>query len=123
MKLGTGGVLLLGSTLLSSGCYKNTMATSLKPGAAQHEEVVPFFLWGLAGEKTFDLNQLCPQGVSRIEERQEFPEVALNCITLGIYSPVRVTVTCASGKAWLLDPHPEGGYTLAHPATTLAEVL
>lgn len=122
MRTSMGGAALLIGALTTGGCYKNTIATGLPSGGGSHEEVVPFFLWGLAGEETFNLNQLCPEGVSYIEERREAPEVVLACLTLGLYSPVRVTVTCSSGKAWLLEPVPERGYTLVHPATELAEV-
>ena len=110
-------VLLAGGLWLTS-CYKNTITTDLPSNGVEHEEVVPFLLWGLAGEETFAVNKLCPEGVARIEERKEFTEALFYCVTCGIYSPVRVTVTCSSGAAWRLEPVPEKGHTLAIPVST-----
>lgn len=112
--------LLIGAT---TGCYRNTIGTELPPSHVEHEEVVQFFLWGLVGEKSFDMNRLCPTGVSRIYERQEVPEVLFNCVTLGIYTPVRVTLTCADGKAWLLEPLPEQGLTMVESVANAQGVM
>jgi len=44
----------------------------------------------------------CPQGVARVETQQTFANGLVNFITIGIYSPRAVTITCASGTGELL---------------------
>lgn len=103
--------LLLLSAATLGGCYVNNINTGLPPGGAKHTEQVSFFLWGLAGDASFDLAQLCPQGVSKIHEEQDVNDVVLSCVTCGLYSPRTVTITCAGGGAWLMQEDVSAGGT------------
>ena len=94
-----------------SGCFVNNITTGLPAGGAKHEEHVAFFLWGLAGDASFDLAQLCPQGVSKIHEEAAVTDVLLGCVTCGLYSPRTVTITCAGGSAYLLQEDIAAGGT------------
>lgn len=93
------------------GCYVNNITTGLPPGGGKHTEQVAFFLWGLAGDATFDVAQLCPQGVSKIHEEADAGDVVVGCITCGLYSPRTVTITCAGGGAWLMQEDVAAGGT------------
>ena len=99
-------ILLL--TLLSA-CYINNVETGKKSGGQSHTETVPFLLWGLVGEASFNVDDICPQGVSSIHEEMTPVDGVLNCITCGVYAPRTVTITCSSGSAFLLTPDPETG--------------
>lgn len=95
----------------STGCYKNTIATGLQPGASSDHKA-KFYIFGLVGEADFDLDNICPSGISKIVESQEVPDVLLSCITCSIYTPVSVKITCASGTAWNLVPDEVNNRTL-----------
>ena len=43
-----------------------------------------------------------------------------SCVTCGIYSPRTVTITCASGSAFLLSPEPDAGVTVVSAENTQA---
>ncbi|MDP6934626.1 MAG: hypothetical protein QGG40_17010 [Myxococcota bacterium] len=95
--------LLLVGLLGSTGCYKNTMKTGMPPGTT-HDIKAQFFLWGLAGEMDVNLQEVCPNGVSQIEESVQVGDAILGCLTCGILSPVSIQVRCASGAAYHLIP-------------------
>ncbi|MFT5584554.1 MAG: hypothetical protein ACI9VR_002139 [Cognaticolwellia sp.] len=99
-------ILLL---MLLSACYINNVETGKKGGGQTHTETVPFLLWGLVGEASFNVDAICPQGVSSIHEEATPVDSILGCVTCGVYSPRTVTITCASGSAFLLSPNPETG--------------
>jgi len=74
--------------------------TNLPRGGALHDEKGHYFLWGLVGEKSVNLTQLCPQGVARWKNQQTFVDGLLGFITLGIYIPRTITVECTGGTAY-----------------------
>jgi hypothetical protein len=112
---------LLATLLLVGGCYRNTIETGLPAANAMpYQETAQFFLWGLVGEETFDLKQICPTGVTRIEEEQSPIDFVFGCVTCGIYSPRTVTITCATGSAFLLQPEPDAGVTVVSAENTQA---
>ena len=94
---------------LLSACYINNVETGQKAGGQSHTETVPFLLWGLVGEASFNVDDICPQGVSSIHEEVTPVDGVLNCLTCGIYAPRTVTITCASGSAYRVTPNPETG--------------
>ena len=99
---------------------KNTMRTEAPLGATQDLKA-EFFLWGLIGEETFDLRQICPSGVSEIAEVVEFGDVILGCLTCGIYQPISIHVSCAGGSAYNLIPDEDSGKTWVLPTTPIVE--
>ncbi|MED5373131.1 MAG: hypothetical protein VX899_19085 [Myxococcota bacterium] len=103
----------LALTLLG-GCYKNTMSTGA-PAGEVHESQAKFFAWGLVGDNSYDLDALCPSGVSSIEESMEVTEALLTCVTCSLYTPIHVKVTCASGSAYLMESDPSTGLASVTP--------
>jgi hypothetical protein len=102
---------LLATLLFVGGCYRNTIETGLPAANAMpYQETAQFFLWGL----------VCPSGVTRIEEEQSPIDFVFGCVTCGIYSPRTVTITCASGSAFLLTPEPDAGLTVVSAENTQA---
>ena len=95
-------ILGLAATLLG-GCYKNTMTTSAPEGEV-HESTAKFYLWGLVGENSYDLDKLCPSGVSKIEEEMNAGNALVSCITCSVATPITVRVSCSGGSAFLVQP-------------------
>ena len=101
-----------------SGCYVNTIKTGLPAGPTVVEKKAKFYIMGVVGEETFDLQQICPDGVAEIKESQEFADAVMQCITCGIYVPVTVKIRCASGAAYRLTPDEAQGGSWVEPTAS-----
>jgi hypothetical protein len=95
--------------LASTGCETVSYKSNLPPNGPTHEEHADFFLCGLAGEKTVDLDALCPQGVARWSNQASVPDVLLSIITFAIYTPRTIHVDCSRGLSWELTTDPSTG--------------
>ena len=105
----------LAAAVLLAGCYKNTIQTGAQPGATSDHKA-KFYVYGLVGESNFNLDQICPTGVAKIQESAEFIDGLVGCLTCSIYTPITVKITCASGSAWNLTPDELSGRTLVSTA-------
>ena len=85
------------------------------PGAGTQDHTASFFLWGLVGNPEFNLQHLCPTGVSEIAEEMTPGNWFVGCITCGVYVPITVHIRCASGSAYYLIPDEERGRTWVYP--------
>jgi hypothetical protein len=106
--------LFLLAALAFGGCYKNTYTTGLPAGNSQTIKAT-FFLYGLIGEETVNLNQLCPNGVAWFQNRMDVPDALLSCITCSLYTPLTIEVRCAAGNAWLAVPDEQQQLTWVYP--------
>lgn len=84
-----------------SGCYK---ATFIRDAAAvrgeEHDQWSTFFLFGLIGTEEVDVKEFCPDGdAAVVRTGGNFGTGFVGAITLGIYTPRKVYVTCAKGGA------------------------
>ncbi len=88
--------LALAATLMLAGaCNKVTYVNPQVPrGGAVHEEKGNFFIFGLVGEKTIPVYQMCPNGVAQIQSRESFLDVILTVITVALYSPRSYEIEC-----------------------------
>jgi hypothetical protein len=83
---------------LTNGCYKATFyqdphATS----GTSHEEWTHFFLFGLVGHEVVDVRRYCPpRDVAMVRTGANAGTGFVSIITLGIYTPRKVYVTCAA---------------------------
>lgn len=104
MRPGSKLVLVL-SAFLCAGCYHQVVQTGATPapGTAAVTKTANLYFFGLAGAEV-DATVDCPTGVAIIETRQTFLNGLLGVLTLGIYTPRTVTLTCASGE----QPIPDG---------------
>jgi Bor protein len=80
------------------GCYKATIADTRVPDyeeAPRETRWESYFLWGLVGSPMEDTREMCGQG-QPVLVRQDagFGEWMVGFLTLGIYSPRRLTVGC-----------------------------
>lgn len=89
---------LIGAALcvLLPGCYHATVNT----GRAPDDETIEIrwahsFIAGLVSPETVNATERCRDGVARVETRLSFLNQLVAGLTGGIYTPMRITVTCA----------------------------
>jgi hypothetical protein len=89
---------LLAALLAAAGCYKATFyqnPTAVR--GARHEQWSAFFILGLVGTERFDVRQFCGQNeVAEVRTGGNFATGFVSVITIGIYTPRKVYVTCAA---------------------------
>lgn len=89
-------VLLL--TIALPACYHATINTGLTPGPQTIENKwASGWIYGLVPPSTVETMQGCPNGVARVETQLSFANQLVNFLTLGIYTPMEIVVTCAAG--------------------------
>lgn len=91
-----GGVLMTMTLLGSSGCYKATFVDDPRTAKreATHDEWTDHYVFGLIGDEQFDTNRWCPSGTGTVRTGGNAGTTTLTIITLGIYAPRKVYVTC-----------------------------
>ncbi len=89
------GALLVAVVVLS-GCYHATIETGLPPGTQRLEKPwASSWVYGLVPPETVETSSRCPNGVGRVETQQSFLNGLVGALTLGIYTPMTIVVTCA----------------------------
>lgn len=101
-----GRAVLLAALLGAGGCYKATFIRD--PSAVkgmEHDRWLDYWLWGLVNEQDIDVKQFCPDGrVAQVVTGGNFGSGIVTALTLGIYAPRKVYVTCATdGRALQLE--------------------
>ncbi len=92
-------ILLLSVT---AGCYRTVIETGRTPSAQTID--IPWahsFLGGLVSPNVVEAAARCPSGVAQVVTEHSFVNGVAALITSGIYTPMHITVTCASGQAAL----------------------
>jgi hypothetical protein len=85
-------ILLLGI----SGCYKASFYQGSTVRGTQHEEWTNFFLFGLVGHDRVDVREFCPNSqVAALRSGGNFGTSLVSVLTVGIYTPRKVYVSCA----------------------------
>jgi hypothetical protein len=105
-----GRAVLLAALLGAAGCYKATFIRD--PSAVkgvEHDRWLDFFLWGLVNEQDIDVEQFCPEGkAAQVVSGGNFGTGIVSLLTIGIYSPRKVWITCEGESRALqleLDEH------------------
>src|SRR5712671_463836 len=93
-----GRAALLAALLGSAGCYKATFIRD--PNAVkgvEKDQWLDFWVFGIVGEQNLDVRQFCSDGrVAQIQTHGNFGTGIVSFLTIGIYTPRKVTVTCAT---------------------------
>lgn len=94
-----GIALATGALLLSaSGCYKATFYKN--PGVVkgeEHERWTDFFVFGTVGSEQVNVKEFCPTGdVAQVRTGGNVGTGLIGALTIGIYTPRKVYVTCAA---------------------------
>jgi hypothetical protein len=83
--------------LTSTACFHETVHSGLTPATTVIEkQFVATWIWGIVPAEPIDTRQTCPSGVATVETQQTFLNGLVGALTLGIYSPQHVRITCAS---------------------------
>ncbi len=95
-------LLSLGAALiLTSACYHATIETGATPSSTViRKGFASGWIYGLVPPSTVETASQCPNGVARVETKLSFVNQLVQFLTLGIYAPMEIVVTCAaSGSA------------------------
>jgi len=91
--------------LLSAGCYHASIESGMKPGNDKIEkDWASGWAWGLVGPEPIEAQSKCTSGLSRVETEHSFLNSLVGIVTLGIYTPMHLTVTCAGGPTAVAPP-------------------
>ena len=91
---------------LVAGCYHQIVQTGRMPGPVVIEKPwTATWLWGLVAAEEINVATQCPSGVATVETQQSFLNGLVAALTIGIYEPREVTVTCASSSSALPGSH------------------
>lgn len=86
--------------LILSGCFHQVVQTGRTPGPTVVKKPwTATWLWGIVPATPIDVTSDCPGGIATVATQQTFMNGLVGALTLGIYTPRDVTVTCASGTA------------------------
>jgi len=79
------------------GCYHASVETGRAPGS-QHIEKgwAASYIGGLIPPSTVDAKSGCDGGVSKVETKHSFLNMLVGGLTLAIYTPMSIEVTCAA---------------------------
>lgn len=86
--------------LLLTGCYHQVVRTGAPAGNVVIERPwTATYLLGLVPATAISTAAQCPAGVAVVETQQTFVNGLVGVVTLGIYTPQTVRITCAAGTA------------------------
>jgi len=102
---------------LSTACYHQVVQTGRPAGTTTIDKPwVTTWLWGLVPAAEIDVRRECPSGLATVVTEQSFANGLVGALTLGIYTPQHVTITCARSTASL----PRNSIQLSIPANATA---
>lgn len=96
--------LLAGAMLLAAttGCFRQVVQTGRAPSTTVvQQNWVSTWVFGLVAAQPIDARAQCPSGVATVETHTSFANGLVGGLTLGIWTPQSVRITCASGTAAL----------------------
>ena len=89
-------VTLFTALIVLSGCFHATIETGLTPSTKVLEKKwASSWIYGLVPPKTVETASRCPDGVAKVETQRSFLNQVVEILTLGIYTPMDIRVTCA----------------------------
>ena len=92
--------LLMMVAVLSAGCFHATIETDLAPSNRRIENKwASGWILGLVPPPTVETAQRCPNGVARVDTERSFLNQIVSILTIGIYTPMSIVVTCAAGPS------------------------
>ena len=89
-------VVSLAALPMLAACFHATIETGLTPSTQVLERKwASSWIYGLVPPKTVETASRCPDGVAKVETKRSFLNQVVEILTLGIYTPVDIRVTCA----------------------------
>ncbi len=93
-------LLLVGGVGAIGGCYHATVETGATPSTQTVEKSwASGWIYGLVPPSTVSTASQCPNGVAKVETQLTFGNQLVGLLTLGIYTPMAIKVTCSVGRA------------------------
>ena len=84
-------------SILGTGCYHATIDTGLTPSTETIEKPwASAWVYGLVAPDPISTQAKCKHGVAKVETHLSFVNQLVGIITLGIYTPMNIKVTCAA---------------------------
>src|SRR6476620_2301512 len=82
-----------------AGCYHATVETGATPSTVVIDQsFASSWIYGLVPPKLVSTTSKCPAGVAKVETQHSFVNGLVGVLTLGIYTPMQIRVTCATGS-------------------------
>jgi Bor protein len=89
--LGAASLVALGA------CYHATVETGATPSTVVIDKsFASSWIYGLVPPETVSTSSKCPNGPAKIETQHTFVNQLVGFLTLGIYTPMQIKVTCAT---------------------------
>jgi hypothetical protein len=89
-------------------CYHATIETGLPTGSEVIDQsFASSWIYGLVPPKPVSAMAKCRSGVAKVETQLSFVNQLVGFLTLGIYTPMSIKVTCASGGRSAIPGQPE----------------
>jgi hypothetical protein len=89
-------ITLLAALTTLAACFHATIETGLTPSTQVLErKFASSWIYGLVPPKTVETASRCPHGVAKVETQLSFLNQVVHILTLGIYTPMDIRVTCA----------------------------
>lgn len=93
-------LLLLALVFVMTGCYHAQITTGLEASNEVYKKAwATSFIAGLIPPAMVDATEHCSNGVAKVETRHSFLNLVAQMITFSIFSPMEITVTCATSSA------------------------
>jgi hypothetical protein len=90
-------VAVLALVLTNVGCYHSTVDAGLVPsGRTVERPWAHSFIGGLIPPSTVETASRCPNGIARVDTQLSFLNMLVGGLTGGIYTPMSITVRCAT---------------------------
>jgi hypothetical protein len=88
--------LVVGAVAVLGGCFHAIVTTGRPAGPEVIQRPwASAFLFGLVPPEIINGAKECPAGVASIETQHSFLNSLVGIATVGIYTPMTITVTCA----------------------------
>jgi Bor protein len=89
--LGTASLVAVGA------CYHATVETGATPSnLVIDKSFASSWIYGLVPPETVTTTSKCPHGPAKVETQHTFVNQLVGFLTLGIYTPMQIRVTCAA---------------------------
>ncbi|MFI5209457.1 MAG: Bor family protein [Gemmatimonadales bacterium] len=111
--------LLITAFFTLPACYHATIETGAMPdtNSTIEQNWASGWIYGLVPASTVSAAAKCTSGVARVETQLSFLNQVVSFLTLGIYTPMSIKVTCAAGTK-TSSVTPQGADTIPFTATT-----
>lgn len=92
-------VAILLAVVVSAGCHHAIIDMGTKPSTVTIEQPwATGWIFGLVPPKTVEPASKCPHGVAKVETQITFVNGVVRFVTMGIYTPMWIKVTCAEPR-------------------------